>query len=95
MPDADWIRRFPPLEALEPDVRQLLIDRSRVVSVPKGSVIFGVGKPPGRQQGADYVLRRPSAADVRELEVVVAKAADAVEALVDAPVDDVMNRFNG
>ena len=46
MPDADWIRRFPPLEALEPDVRQLLIDRSRVVSVPKGSVIFGVGKPP-------------------------------------------------
>ncbi|MCB0997263.1 MAG: aminoacyl-tRNA hydrolase [Acidimicrobiales bacterium] len=58
-------------------------------------VRIGVGKPPGRQQGADYVLRRPSAADVRELEVVVAKAADAVEALVDAPVDDVMNRFNG
>ena len=43
-------------------------------------VRIGIGKPPGRQPGADYVLRRPSAAERELLDVGVAEAADAVEA---------------
>lgn len=58
-------------------------------------VRIGVGKPPGRQLGADYVLRRPPAAEQTELDVVVTRAADAAEALLTESVDAVMNRFNG
>ncbi len=35
-------------------------------------VRIGVGKPPGRQQGADHVLRRPGKAERADLDVVVA-----------------------
>ena len=43
-------------------------------------VRVGIGKPPGRQPGADYVLKRPGAAERAVLEVAVEAAADAVEA---------------
>ena len=33
-------------------------------------VRIGVGKPPGRQQGADHVLRRPGKAERAELDIV-------------------------
>ena len=57
-------------------------------------VRIGVGKPPGRMEGADHVLRRPGKAERTELDVVVEEAADAVEAiLVDGP-EAAMNRFN-
>lgn len=58
-------------------------------------VRIGIGKPPGRQAGADYVLRRPSRRDGELLAVAVAEAADAVEAVVTEGVDAAMNRFNG
>lgn len=58
-------------------------------------VRIGIGKPPGRQAGADYVLRRPSRREREQLEVSVAEAADAVEAVVTEGVDVAMNRFNG
>jgi len=57
-------------------------------------VRIGVGKPPGRQEGADYVLRRPSKAERAELDVVVQEAADAVEAIATVGVAAAMNRFN-
>jgi PTH1 family peptidyl-tRNA hydrolase len=57
-------------------------------------VRIGVGKPPGRQEGADYVLRRPSKAERAELDVVVEEAADAVEAIATVGVAAAMNRFN-
>jgi peptidyl-tRNA hydrolase, PTH1 family len=57
-------------------------------------VRIGIGRPPGRQEGADYVLRRPSKAERAELEVVAAEAADAVEAIVEQGVAVAMNRFN-
>ncbi|MBE6484991.1 aminoacyl-tRNA hydrolase [Actinobaculum sp. 352] len=40
---------------------------------------FGVGRPPGRQDPADFVLRPFAAAERRELPTLVDKAADAVE----------------
>jgi len=57
-------------------------------------VRIGVGRPPGRQEGADYVLRRPSKAERAELDVVVEEAADAIEMVVTDGVAAAMNRFN-
>ena len=42
-------------------------------------VRIGVGKPPNAAQGAAHVLRRPSAAVRRALDVALETAADAVE----------------
>jgi PTH1 family peptidyl-tRNA hydrolase len=58
-------------------------------------VRIGVGKPPGRQSGADHVLRRPSKAERTELDVIVVEAADAVETIVAEGPAVAMNRFNG
>jgi peptidyl-tRNA hydrolase, PTH1 family len=57
-------------------------------------VRIGIGKPPGRSAGADYVLRRPSRADRDLLDVAVAEAADAVEVIAADGVEAAMNRFN-
>ncbi len=58
-------------------------------------VRVGIGKPPGRQAGADYVLKRPGAAERAVLDVAVEEAADAVETIVTQGVEASMNRFNG
>jgi PTH1 family peptidyl-tRNA hydrolase len=57
-------------------------------------VRIGIGKPPGRQEGASYVLRKPPKAERAELEVVVEEAADAVEMMLTDGVAAAMNRFN-
>lgn len=57
-------------------------------------VRIGIGKPPGRQPGADYVLRRPPKAERELLEVAVEQAADAVELVVTEGADAAMNRCN-
>jgi PTH1 family peptidyl-tRNA hydrolase len=57
-------------------------------------VRIGIGKPPGRQPGADFVLKRPAAAERELLAVAVAEAADAVEALLAEGVESAMNRVN-
>ena len=55
---------------------------------------IGVGKPPGREAGADYVLKRPGKAERQLLDVNVELAADAVEAMMVEGFDRVMNRLN-
>lgn len=55
---------------------------------------IGVGKPPGREAGADYVLRRPGKAERQLLDVDVELAADAVEAMMVEGLERVMNRLN-
>jgi peptidyl-tRNA hydrolase, PTH1 family len=57
-------------------------------------VRVGIGRPPGRQQATDYVLRAPPAAERRELAVAVEEAADAVLAILAEGPDATMNRFN-
>lgn len=57
-------------------------------------VRIGVGKPPGQMIGADYVLRRPGKAEQLELDVAIAQAADALEAIVIEGFDATMNRVN-
>jgi CRP/FNR family transcriptional regulator len=43
---ADWIEQFPGLSRLDGDLRETLVQQSRVVEVPQGTVIFGPGKAP-------------------------------------------------
>jgi len=57
-------------------------------------VRIGIGKPPGRQPGADYVLHRPGKAEREVLDVAVAVAADAVEVIAAEGTDAAMLRFN-
>lgn len=45
-------------------------------------VRFGIGRPPGRQDPADYVLSDFSSTERKELEFLVDRAADAVETVV-------------
>lgn len=57
-------------------------------------VRIGVGKPPGRMDGANHVLRRPGKAERAELDVAIQEAADAVEAILALGIEAAMNRFN-
>ncbi|MCB0911420.1 MAG: aminoacyl-tRNA hydrolase [Propionibacteriaceae bacterium] len=55
---------------------------------------FGVGRPPGRQDAADYVLSPFPASIAEDLAVEVDRCADAVEALLTIGLDAAQNRFN-
>jgi len=57
-------------------------------------VRIGIGKPPGRQPGADYVLKRPGKDEREVLAVAAEVAADAVELIVKVGVESAMNRVN-
>jgi PTH1 family peptidyl-tRNA hydrolase len=57
-------------------------------------VRIGIGKPPGRQAGADYVLKRPGKDEREALAVAAEVAADAVELIATAGVEAAMNRVN-
>jgi peptidyl-tRNA hydrolase, PTH1 family len=57
-------------------------------------VRFGIGRPPGRQDPADYVLKRWSSTERRELDVSLELAADAVEALAAEGLEPAQNRFH-
>ena len=55
---------------------------------------FGIGRPPGRQDPADFVLKRFSGAERKELEFAVDLAADAAEALLSDGLEPAQNRFH-
>lgn len=55
---------------------------------------IGIGKPPGRREGADHVLRRFSKTEREQVDVTIEEAADAVEAILTDGVAAAMNRFN-
>ena len=57
-------------------------------------VRIGIGKPPGRQEGADFVLKPARKAEQAELAVAVAEAADAVELIFAEGLATAMNRVN-
>ena len=57
-------------------------------------VRVGIGKPPGRQEGVDHVLRRPGKAEKAELDVAMQEAADAVEAILADGAEMAQTRFN-
>jgi PTH1 family peptidyl-tRNA hydrolase len=57
-------------------------------------VRVGIGKPPGRMLGADYVLRKPARTERIDLDVAVEEAADAVICVLTDGIDAAMNRYN-
>ncbi len=57
-------------------------------------VRFGIGRPPGRQDPADYVLKDFAGAERKELPFHVDRAADAAEALLTGPVEAAQNVFH-
>jgi PTH1 family peptidyl-tRNA hydrolase len=58
-------------------------------------VRFGIGRPPGRQDPADYVLSDFSGVERKELEFLVDRAADVVEAVVLEGVEWTQNKYHG
>ena len=57
-------------------------------------VRFGVGRPPGRQDPADYVLKDFSGAERKDLAVELERAADATEDLLRLGLVDAQNRWH-
>ncbi len=57
-------------------------------------VRFGIGRPPGRQDPADFVLKRFSAVERKDLDLAVDLAADAAEALLSDGLEPAQNRFH-
>jgi len=68
--------------------------RRSVGSGDYNRVRIGIGRPPGRMDASAFVLRDFSAAERKELDVFVDRAADAVEALVSEGVERAQNTFN-
>lgn len=54
----------------------------------------GIGRPPGRQDPADFVLSSYSSAERKELPLQVGEAADAVEMLITDGLAETQQRFN-
>jgi PTH1 family peptidyl-tRNA hydrolase len=55
----------------------------------------GIGRPPGRQSPADFVLSGYSSTERKELPFQVDRAADAVESLITDGLELTQQRFNG
>ncbi|HEU4567541.1 MAG TPA: aminoacyl-tRNA hydrolase [Marmoricola sp.] len=54
----------------------------------------GIGRPPGRQDPADFVLSNYSSVERKELPFQVDRAADAVECLIEHGLEATQQRFN-
>ena len=54
----------------------------------------GIGRPPGRQDVADFVLSNYGTAEKKELPFQIGDAADAVECLVTEGLEKTQSRFN-
>ena len=57
-------------------------------------VRVGIGRPPGRQDAADFVLKDFSATERKDLGFHVDRSADAVEALVTGSLEGAQNVFH-
>jgi PTH1 family peptidyl-tRNA hydrolase len=68
---------------------------SRLLGSPEYlRVRIGIGRPPGRQDPADYVLKDFSSAEKKDLDFLVDRAADAAEALLSADLPVVQNTYH-
>ena len=57
-------------------------------------VRVGIGRPPGRQEPADFVLQPVAARDRADLGLLVSHAADAVRSLIADGLERTQDRFN-
>ena len=56
---------------------------------------LGIGKPPSKDRGADWVLSRPSRADRDALDAELLAGADALDAVIREGLDAAASRLNG
>lgn len=56
---------------------------------------FGIGRPPGKMQPVDYVLRPFKGDDAIKAAELAARAADAIEVWLSDGIEQAMSRFNG
>jgi peptidyl-tRNA hydrolase, PTH1 family len=59
-----------------------------------GRLRIGIGRPPGQQQVADYVLKRPGKAERTELDIAVQHGADAIELVLSLGFEKAMTSVN-
>ncbi|GGK69594.1 peptidyl-tRNA hydrolase [Sphaerisporangium melleum] len=57
-------------------------------------VRFGVGRPPGRMDPADFVLRDFATAERKDLPLLVDRAADVAESLITSGLEATQNTFH-
>jgi PTH1 family peptidyl-tRNA hydrolase len=57
-------------------------------------VRFGIGRPPGRQDPADFVLKPFTSTEAKELPLNIDRAADAVEALLTGSLEAAQNLYH-
>ena len=57
-------------------------------------VRFGIGRPPGRQDPADYVLSDFNSAERKELDYLIDRAADIVESIILHGLEHTQNAFH-
>jgi PTH1 family peptidyl-tRNA hydrolase len=57
-------------------------------------VRIGIGRPPGRQEAADFVLKDFSATERKELDLLVVEAADATELLLAKGLETAQNEVH-
>lgn len=95
-------------DELDLDFGQLRIKRGggngghnglRSIQASLGSAEFyrvrvGIGRPPGRQDAASFVLAPFSSVQRKELQIHVEEAADAVESLIENGLTTTQNAFN-
>jgi PTH1 family peptidyl-tRNA hydrolase len=58
-------------------------------------VRFGIGRPPGRQDPADYVLTDFTGAERKEVPFLLDRSADMVESLIQRGVEWTQNAYHG
>jgi PTH1 family peptidyl-tRNA hydrolase len=71
---------------------QSILDSLGTRDVPR--LRFGVGRPPGRMDAADYVLRDFDSSEEEIVPGVVGKAVQAALTFVDSGLNEAMTRFN-
>lgn len=59
-----------------------------------GRLRIGIGKPPSKEQGADWVLQRPTGSRKAALASLVEAAADAIELVLDDEFEIAQQRVN-
>ncbi len=70
-----------------------IIERLGTQAFPR--LRFGIGRPPGRMDPADYVLQDFSESDQPALDLLIDRAVQAIRVFVTEGLDTAMNRFNG
>jgi len=71
---------------------QSILDALATREIPR--LRFGVGRPPGRMDAADYVLHAFETEEEEALPILIEKAVQAALTFVDLSLEEAMNRYN-